>query len=197
MPNFYNAKGKSVKADDPQRLVWYGVRCTYWTDDFNKLKPRGPGIPTCPHCGSPGMQTEYADWEQSAADYERDRPHPNYAAFLMSYKEQCMPVCELHAKVAAHLAQQQIPALDQKTKNEIEQLLTSVDKRHQEILDLVANAFDCMGVTTFVKRHLGVIAGVTASIMDNPSQNPLIGMYVALGAANAVKYLKDQGKFDK
>lgn len=30
--------GTPCASDDPQRLLWYAANCTYWTDDWSKLK---------------------------------------------------------------------------------------------------------------------------------------------------------------
>lgn len=80
--------GEVTTADDPARGVWYPAgSCGYWTDDWSKLGNRG-GIPCCPHCGCPGMQTTAKNWFDGAEKFEKD-DHPHYCAFLADSKEHC------------------------------------------------------------------------------------------------------------
>ncbi len=69
--------------------LWYGS-CSYWTDDWDKLKTTPQGIPVCPHCGAPGFITPEADWLKGAQRFE-DEGHPRYVEFLNANKEQCLP----------------------------------------------------------------------------------------------------------
>ena len=86
MTKYTDTEGKPVSATDPTRFVWYGIRgCGYWTDDQSKLTRAG--IPVCPHCGAPGMQTTAGQWDSSVAEY--DAKNPGYAAFVSSGKEKC------------------------------------------------------------------------------------------------------------
>lgn len=48
--------GTVTTADDPERGVWYSVRCPFWTDEWDTLKLLGGTLPVCPHCESVGMQ---------------------------------------------------------------------------------------------------------------------------------------------
>lgn len=86
MPKITDLSGKPVAADDPSRGIWYSM-CTYWTDDWDTLRVRG-GIPCCPTCGSPGMQTTAADWFLGAAIHQ-GKGNPGYIAFLNQSQEQC------------------------------------------------------------------------------------------------------------
>ena len=108
MTNRYQllSSGRSTTADDPERGIWYASnfdRCGYWTDDWTKLKtfgggvklttPNGvvdsPGVPGCPNCGCPGMQTTYRSWMRGAESHEKDKGKPHYVAYLKSRKEVC------------------------------------------------------------------------------------------------------------
>ncbi len=89
-PRYTTLDGKDTTADDPERGIWYGCLCTYWTDDWAKLRYAniGIGIPVCPFCKRPGMQTDADDWFGSAKEYEANG-HPGYLTFLMAQKEKC------------------------------------------------------------------------------------------------------------
>jgi hypothetical protein len=79
--------GEITTADDPERGVWYSLRCGYWTDDWSKLKAVGPGIPVCPVCRCPGMRMTAADWAKGVADYAKD--HPEYEHEINLKRERC------------------------------------------------------------------------------------------------------------
>lgn len=83
----FDAKGSPVGASNPNRLMWHSAMCGYWTDDWSKLKRFGPGIPCCPVCHCPGMQTTMKDWDKGSV--EHDKKHPGYLAFLNENKEVC------------------------------------------------------------------------------------------------------------
>lgn len=79
--------GAVTTADDPERGIWYSIRCGYWTDDWSKLKAVGPGIPVCPKCQSPGMQTTAKDRAAGVEQWAKD--HPNYEHEINAKKERC------------------------------------------------------------------------------------------------------------
>lgn len=85
MADIRTLSGESCTADDPERGIWYGL-CTYWTDDWNKV--RSGGVPQCPHCGSPGMQTTAKVWFAGAQRFQSEG-NPGYMAFIAQSKEQC------------------------------------------------------------------------------------------------------------
>lgn len=88
-PRYMNEKGDTT-AEDPDRMLWYSARCTYWTDNWAKLITVGPGIPACPHCKSVGLQTTWAKWWEGAKAYEEQGPeHAWYRKFLTDNKEYC------------------------------------------------------------------------------------------------------------
>lgn len=87
MPMFLTAQGRPTTANQPDRLLWYSVKCSYWTDDFDKLTKMGPGIPCCPHCKSPGFQDEAGRWLDGAKKF--DEKEPGYSDFLNRMKEKC------------------------------------------------------------------------------------------------------------
>lgn len=93
-PKYLTLVGRDATADDPKRLIWYSTRCFYWTDDWSKLKKYGPGIPCCPRCGTPGMQTTAEEWFRSIAAHETDG-HPGYAATVVAGKEKCKVAPEM------------------------------------------------------------------------------------------------------
>ena len=80
--------GTPTTIDDPERGVWYAIGCGYWTDDWTKLKTFGPGIPCCPGCGCPGMQSEYRIWIDSAQRFEASG-NERYLEYVLQSKEQC------------------------------------------------------------------------------------------------------------
>lgn len=83
-----DVNGKPVSADDPNRLLWYSAGCGYWTDDWDKLKRTGPGIPCCPRCKCVGMQIDAGKWEKGAKEF--DANDPGYEKFLNERKEKCL-----------------------------------------------------------------------------------------------------------
>lgn len=88
MPSYQRIKdGRQTNADDQLRGVWYSAGCGYWTDDWDKVASK-PGIPKCPTCGCPGMQTEYSQWIAGARRFEKE-DHPGYMRFLQDRKENC------------------------------------------------------------------------------------------------------------
>jgi hypothetical protein len=89
MTKFQDAYGQSTTQDNPNRQMWYSVRCTYWTDNWSKLKTTGPGIPVCPVCGSPGYQSDYNQFDKSAKRYN-DQAMEGYYIFLQEVKERCL-----------------------------------------------------------------------------------------------------------
>jgi hypothetical protein len=89
MPKYIDAYGQPTAADNPNRMMWYSARCTFWCDDWSLLKSTGPGIPCCPQCGCPGMQTEYAKWERSAKRYD-EQAAEGYLTFLQEVKNKCL-----------------------------------------------------------------------------------------------------------
>ena len=80
--------GEPTTHQDPERGLWYGARCTFWTDDWNRVTGVGPGIPCCPHCGSPGMQITAKDWFDGAARFQREG-NTGYVIFLAQSRETC------------------------------------------------------------------------------------------------------------
>lgn len=83
----YQSEHGVTTADDPDRMIWYSVGCGYWTDAWD-LVAAAPGVPRCPSCGAPGMQTTAADWDGGVAAY--DKEHPGYAALIADAKEKCL-----------------------------------------------------------------------------------------------------------
>lgn len=84
---YQDKSGRSTTATDPGRLIWYSAHCGYWTDDWSLLKTIGPGIPCCPVCSCPGMQTSAGDWETGAKNFDTEQP--GYLAFLNGHKAHC------------------------------------------------------------------------------------------------------------
>lgn len=80
--------GRPCTDSAPERGIWYSAGCTFWTDDWSALRSFGPGIPCCPDCGAPGMQTDAKDWEGGAAKFEQ-QGNPGYVVFLTGYKGVC------------------------------------------------------------------------------------------------------------
>lgn len=86
--------GNTVKPDDPARMVWYGY-CTYWTDDWDKLKldldyhSNEIGMPLCPCCGAPGFQMAAGRWFAGASTFQA-MGNPGYVSFVENTKEQCV-----------------------------------------------------------------------------------------------------------
>lgn len=89
MTKFQDAYGQPTTQDNANRLMWYSTRCTYWTDDWLKLKTSGPGIPVCPKCGSPGYQSHFNQWDKSARRYD-EQAATGYYNFLQDVKEVCL-----------------------------------------------------------------------------------------------------------
>lgn len=87
MGMYIDTHGIPVSVNDPLREMWYSATCCYWTDDWSKLKKFGPGIPCCPQCGSPGMQSMYKHWHEGAIKH--DKKEPGYSTFLQDVKEKC------------------------------------------------------------------------------------------------------------
>lgn len=90
MPKYLNTHGDETTSEDPQRQVWYGVSCGYWTDDWSLLKlsknrSDGPGIPCCPVCAQPGFVEVFQKWNEAMVEYEK--LVPGYTAFIS--KERC------------------------------------------------------------------------------------------------------------
>lgn len=80
--------GKSTTHDYPDRLIWYGTRdCSFWTDNFAHLRYFS-GIPICPTCHIPGMQTTARVWFDGAKEFQT--MHPRYVEFLNYIKERCL-----------------------------------------------------------------------------------------------------------
>ena len=88
MTKIINNRGEPVAADDPDRQIWYGVHCGFWTDDWSLLKKVGSGIPSCPTCGNVGCQTSAEDWDNGVLGF--DKENPGYAAFLNANKSTCL-----------------------------------------------------------------------------------------------------------
>jgi hypothetical protein len=79
--------GKPIKSDDLDRIIWYSIKCTYWTDDWNKVAKVGPGIPCCPVCRSVGCQIPIVLWEEGIK-----KQKPGYSDLVAKAKENCMPI---------------------------------------------------------------------------------------------------------
>ncbi len=86
MARYLREDGTKTNKDDPNRLVWFAVGCTFWTDDWNTLNTRR--IPCCPFCSSVGMQMEAGKWFQSIREY--DESHPGYFALFAAVKQMCI-----------------------------------------------------------------------------------------------------------
>lgn len=90
MSEYRDLQGRKTNATDSNRMVWSSARCTFWTDDFSKLKAyNSTGIPTCPHCNSPGYESVYTSWERSAKRHDAEVKE-GYYSFLQEYKEKCL-----------------------------------------------------------------------------------------------------------
>jgi hypothetical protein len=87
MPRHTTENGNPTTKDDPARALWYAFRCGYHTDDWDKLKKFGPGIPCCPCCGGPGFVTTVTNWDRVVAKY--DAMHPGYAGIVRQCFEKC------------------------------------------------------------------------------------------------------------
>lgn len=85
---YITTHGEPTTAQDEQRVIWYSAQCTFWTDDWSLLKTVGPGIPCCPHCMMPGMQTMFKHWDKGAK--EMDTREPGYYTFLQDVKDKCL-----------------------------------------------------------------------------------------------------------
>ena len=89
MSTYTTMDGKQTTANDPNRFIWYGVNCVYWTDDTSKLARRGM-TPCCPKCGSVGFQSTARSFLDPVKIAEHEaNGHPNYAAALKWTKERC------------------------------------------------------------------------------------------------------------
>lgn len=85
---YMTSTGKHVTADDPKRMIWYGITpCSFWTDDWSTLR-RWNGIPICPVCSAPGMWTEAEKWEKGVADFTV--MHARYDEFMQYIKGHCL-----------------------------------------------------------------------------------------------------------
>ncbi len=80
--------GQATTVDDPKRGIWYSAHCGFWTDDWTTLKAMPVGIPCCPDCGCPGMQTNAEDWHGGADRFQAEG-NPRYTEFLALRKEKC------------------------------------------------------------------------------------------------------------
>lgn len=88
-PPYQTADGKETTATDPRRMIFYGSgNCSFWTDDWTKVRLSMGQIPVCPHCGQVGFQMEARQWETGAANFESCF-HPGYVEFLATTKEKC------------------------------------------------------------------------------------------------------------
>ena len=88
-PEYFTASGRATTADDPERLLFDSAHCTFWTDDWSKVKTHGTGIPGCPNCGCPGLQTEAKNWDAGVEGYIQESGHTHYKDFLDSIKSKC------------------------------------------------------------------------------------------------------------
>lgn len=82
---YQTEQGAGTTADDPKRLIWYGV-CGMWTDNWHKVA--GPGVPHCGGCGSPGFQITADEWLGEGLD-KYDAEHPGYKQEFMAKREFC------------------------------------------------------------------------------------------------------------
>ena len=82
---YQTERGERTVADDPNRLIWYGM-CGMWTDNWHKVDCRG--VPHCGVCGAPGFQITADKW--LGEDLEKyEKTHPGYKDELMKKKEFC------------------------------------------------------------------------------------------------------------
>lgn len=86
MALFVTESGRSTRADDPKRSVFYAV-CGFWQDDWSVI-PESGKIPVCPGCRRVGFITNAGDWERGVA--EQDGREPGYAAFTRGNKNKCL-----------------------------------------------------------------------------------------------------------
>lgn len=90
-PSCQTKQGFLTTADDPNRMLWYGM-CSYWTDDWSKLSKTGPGIPVCPCCKTPGFIENAQEWLSAAMAYEMENSDAKgYYQFILDNKETCIP----------------------------------------------------------------------------------------------------------
>lgn len=90
MSQYRDLQGRKTNATDPNRMVWSSARCTFWTDDWDKLRAyNSTGIPCCPHCGSPGYESIYQSWKRSVERYDKE-VREGFATFLQEMKEKCV-----------------------------------------------------------------------------------------------------------
>lgn len=114
--------GKITNADDPKRAIWYGS-CGYWTDDWDKLKKVGSGIPCCPICSCVGYQTTYLLW-QTSIDKHKEK-YKGYNKFIEGLKERCFHPSAFNNEYSKWLSREHPP----KTVNHLNSsLCDTVDK---------------------------------------------------------------------
>jgi hypothetical protein len=71
----------------PSKHVFFGVFCSYWTDDVKKLKPSSSGIAVCPHCERLMTLALRSKWDRDVKEVAVTRP--GYDLFVARNKEHC------------------------------------------------------------------------------------------------------------
>lgn len=74
--------------DDPERAVWMGIGCTYWTDNWTKLKGDEGNSPICPVCEKNGYYNTFKAFQEDGDDTEKR--FPNWHKFVAKTKERCL-----------------------------------------------------------------------------------------------------------
>lgn len=90
--------GKATTADSPNRSVWYGI-CSYWTDDWTKLKVAMGHIPVCPECGNIGRHVPAKEFFEDIALTEKQ--FPGFTEVYNKLKERCISQDEWEALLAS------------------------------------------------------------------------------------------------
>ncbi len=76
---YQRESGQRTTATDSNRMVWASTSCSYWTDNWLKLKYAtilGSRVPVCPVCHSPGLQCTAGDRDSAIAKWEQENPLP-------------------------------------------------------------------------------------------------------------------------
>lgn len=83
---------------NPNRLVVYGARCTWW--GYPEEASRRPsGLPVCPHCARPLLQVDEADWFRGVDTFRATPGSPfegiDYPAFVQWLRRRrCAPATD-------------------------------------------------------------------------------------------------------
>ena len=87
MSGYYREDGTPTTADDPERLLFDTMYCTFWTDDWHQLK--SSGVTCCPHCQCPGIEVTARNYFKGVDNFIKESGKPHYRDFLESIKNGC------------------------------------------------------------------------------------------------------------